>query len=454
MMKGYVPMSKPVVELEKKAVRPPSSARYILVLLFIANLLNFYDRALPATLLEPIKKAFGLDDTQVGILASAFVIVAAIAGIPLGRLADRIARKSVIGWGLLLWSIFTALGGLLTSFWGFFATRVGVGVGEASFDPATGSLVSDLYPAGRRARATALYTLGFPIGTFLAYITAGSIAVAFNSWRAPFLLAAIPGVIIAVLVLRLREPKRGAADVAAANTAAKLSFGKLLRIPSLYGLIVAFAGYNFAAYAIGTFLTPVLQRYYGLSLVTAGLVSGVVIGIAGLIGLILGGRLLDRAAKRSVGTRVLFAALSLIVAAPLALLGFAAGPAALGQLVLFLSLSYLFGTIYLASAIPAVADVIKPEQRSSALGIIFALGYLLGGAGGPIAIGALSDSLTKSASGLSASAASAQGLQGSMLILVPIGFLVAGLGMLVTSRTIKKDHAATQVTELPAQETV
>jgi len=436
-------MSKPAVELDKPAVKSPSSARYILVLLFIANLLNFYDRALPATLLEPIKKAFGLDDTQVGILASAFVIVAALAGIPLGRLADRIARKSVIGWGLLLWSIFTALGGILTSFWGFFATRVGVGVGEASFDPATGSLVSDLYPTERRARATALYTLGFPIGTFLAYITAGSIAVAFDSWRAPFLIAAIPGVVIAILVLRLREPKRGASEATAPTAVpAKFSFGKLLRIPSLYGLIIAFAGYNFAAYAIGTFLTPVLQRYYGLGLVTAGLISGVVIGITGLVGLIIGGRLLDRAARRSSATRVLVAALCLIVAAPLALIAFAAGQSVLWQLVLFLSLSYLLGTIYLASAIPAVADVVGPKQRSTALGIIFALGYLLGGAGGPIAIGILSDSLTRSASGLSAAAASAHGLQGSMMILVPIGFLIAGIGMLITTRTVKKDHAA------------
>jgi MFS transporter, Spinster family, sphingosine-1-phosphate transporter len=436
-------MSKPVVELDKPAVRPPSSARYILALLFIANLLNFYDRALPATLLEPIKKAFGLDDTQVGILASAFVIVAAIAGIPLGRLADRIARKSVIGWGLLLWSVFTALGGILTSFWGFFATRVGVGVGEASFDPATGALVSDLYPTERRARATALYTLGFPIGTFLAYITAGSIAVAFNSWRAPFLIAAIPGVIIAILVLRLREPRRGAAEATTTSAVpAKLSFGKLLRIPSLYGLIVAFAGYNFAAYAIGTFLTPVLQRYYGLGLVTAGLISGVVIGITGLVGLIIGGRLLDRAARRSSSARVLVAALCLIVAAPLALIAFAAAQSVLWQLVLFLSLSYLLGTIYLASAIPAVSDVVGPKQRSTALGIIFALGYLLGGAGGPIAIGLLSDSLTRSASGLSAAAASAHGLQGSMMVLVPIGFLVAGIGMLITTRTVTKDHAA------------
>jgi MFS transporter, Spinster family, sphingosine-1-phosphate transporter len=443
MMKGYVHMSKPVVELDKPAVRPPSSARYILALLFIANLLNFYDRALPATLLEPIKKAFGLDDTQVGILASAFVIVAAIAGIPLGRLADRIARKSVIGWGLLLWSVFTALGGILTSFWGFFATRVGVGVGEASFDPATGALVSDLYPTERRARATALYTLGFPIGTFLAYITAGSIAVAFNSWRAPFLIAAIPGVIIAILVLRLREPRRGAAEATTtSDVPAKLSFGKLLRIPSLYGLIVAFAGYNFAAYAIGTFLTPVLQRYYGLGLVTAGLISGVVIGITGLVGLIIGGRLLDRAARRSSSARVLVAALCLIVAAPLALIAFAAAQSVLWQLVLFLSLSYLLGTIYLASAIPAVSDVVGPKQRSTALGIIFALGYLLGGAGGPIAIGLLSDSLTRSASGLSAAAASAHGLQGSMMVLVPIGFLVAGIGMLITTRTVTKDHAA------------
>lgn len=209
-------MSQPLTESEVTAPRSRSSAGWVLGLLFAGNLLDFYDRALPSVVLEPIKEEFGLDDTQVGVLASAFVLVAAVAGVPLGRLADRIPRTTVAGWGLVVWSAFTAAGGVLTSFWGFFASRVGVGIGESSYAPATGSLISDLYPSERRSRANSLFQLGFPIGTLLAFLTAGALAVAFDSWRAPFLIAAVPGVVVAVLILRVRvrvrEPERGATD--------------------------------------------------------------------------------------------------------------------------------------------------------------------------------------------------------------------------------------------------
>ncbi|MFD5143970.1 spinster family MFS transporter [Streptomyces sp. NPDC058401] len=438
----------------------PSPAGYVLGLLFVGNLLNFYDRALPSVVLEPIKEEFGLDDTQVGILASAFVLVAALAGVPLGRLADRVPRAAVAGWGLFVWSAFTAAGGVLTSFWGFFGSRVGVGVGESSYAPATGSLLSDLYPSERRSRAHSLFMLGFPIGTLLAFLTAGGLAVAFDSWRAPFLIAAVPGFAVALLVLRIREPGRGAAEPGAADRAAddrvaadparsrdSVSDGQrgsslraLLKVRSMYGMLLAFAGYNFAAYAIGTFLTPVLQRYHGLSLVGAGLVGGIVVGVTGLLGLLAGGRLLDRAARRSPEARVRVAAFCLLGAAVFSLAGLTAGQGALWQLVVFLSLGYLLGIVYLAAAVPVVSDVIRPEQRSGALGLLFAVGYLLGGAGGPVLVGMLSDALAGGAQ--SASEASAQGLRTALMITVPLAFGVAAVGMFLASRSVRGDREA------------
>ncbi|WP_327308588.1 MFS transporter [Streptomyces sp. NBC_01298] len=463
-------------ESSDRPAAPPSRAGYVLGLLFVGNLLNFYDRALPSVVLEPIKDEFGLDDTQVGILASAFVLVAALAGVPLGRLADRVPRAAVAGWGLFVWSAFTAAGGLLTSFWGFFASRVGVGVGESSYAPATGSLLSDLYPSERRSRAHSLFMLGFPVGTLLAFLTAGGLAVAFDSWRAPFLIAALPGFVVALLVLRIREPGRGAADPVGDVQVADVQVGNvpvgevpvareplaadgpvgtrhpapggrggstlraLLKVRSMYGMLLAFAGYNFAAYAIGTFLTPVLQRYYGLSLVGAGLVGGVVVGVTGLIGLFAGGRLLDRAARRSSEARVRAAALSLAGAAVFSFAGLLAGRGALWQLVAFLSLGYLLGVVYLAAAVPVVSDVIRPEQRSGALGLLFAVGYLLGGAGGPVLVGMLSDALAGGAQ--SASEASAHGLRTALTLTVPLAFGVAAAGMLLASRSVRGDREA------------
>ncbi|MEU1123383.1 MFS transporter [Streptomyces sp. NPDC005899] len=436
-------MARPLTKPSGRASASRSSAGYVLGLLFVGNLLNFYDRALPSVVLEPIKDEFALDDTQVGILSSAFVLVAALAGIPLGRLADRVPRQAVAGWGLFAWSAFTAAGGLLTSFWGFFASRVGVGIGESSYAPATGSLLSDLYPSERRSRAHSLFMLGFPIGTLLAFLTAGGLTVAFDSWRAPFLIAAVPGIVVAFLVLRIREPERGAADpaglaVPAPREGRKESLLALMRVRSMYGMLIAFAGHNFAAYAIGTFLTPVLQRYYGLSLVDAGVVGGVVVGVTGLVGLLAGGRVLDRAARRSPEARVRVAAVSLAGAAVFSFVGLAAGQGALWQLVVFLSLGYLLGIVYLAAAVPVVADVIRPERRSGALGLLFAVGYLLGGAGGPVVVGVLSDHLA--AGSASAVEASAHGLRTAMTITVPLAFAVAAVGMYLASRHVRADR--------------
>ncbi|CAM5671111.1 Sialic acid transporter NanT [Streptomyces avidinii] len=441
-------MARTLPEPSDRTPAPRSSAGYVLGLLFAGNLLNFYDRALPSVVLEPIKEEFGLDDTQVGILASAFVLVAALAGVPLGRLADRVPRAAVAGWGLFVWSAFTAAGGLLTSFWGFFASRVGVGVGESSYAPATGSLLSDLYPSERRSRAHSLFMLGFPLGTLLAFLTAGALAVAFDSWRAPFLIAAVPGFVVALLVLRVREPERGAADPVETRPPAPHEHGgprghrlrSLMKVRSMYGMLIAFAGYNFAAYAIGTFLTPVLQRYHGLSLVNAGVVGGIVVGETGLVGLVAGGRVLDRAARRSPEARVRVSAFSLLGAAVFSLAGLAAGQGALWQFVVFLSLGYLFGIVYLAAAVPVVSDIIRPEQRSGALGLLFAVGYLLGGAGGPVLVGILSDALAAGAA--STSEASAQGLRTALLITVPLAFAVAAAGMLLASRSVRSDRAA------------
>lgn len=448
--------------LPETVVAPPrahTNAKWVLTLLFIGNLLNFYDRQLPSIVLEQIKAEFLLDDSQVGLLASAFVFVGAIAGIPLGMLADRFARKWVAGIGLFVWSAFTAAGGVLTTFWGFFGSRVGVGIGEAAYGPATGSLIADLYPSERRSRANALFSLGFPIGLLLAFLTVGGIAEAFGSWRAPFLLAAIPGIIVAVLLVLIREPRRGESDRAAraalagqdgapASAAARESavsrraFAAVFRVRSIYGIMLAFAGYNFAAYAVGTFLVPVLQRYYGLDLVPAALMSGVIIGVTGLIGLLIGGRVLDRASNHSASRRVIFSAISLVLAAILSFIGLTAGQGSLWQLVVFLGLGYLFGIIYLAAYVPAVTDVVVPKVRSTALGVVYAIALLLGGAGGPIVTGIVSDAINASgASTLAPDVAAAQGLQTAMMIVVPIGFAVAALGMFIAARSTNADRA-------------
>ncbi len=182
-----------------------SNAWKVLTVLFLANLFNFFDRAVPAIVIEPIRIEWGLSDLQIGILSAAFTVVYAVAGIPLGRLADTGSRKKIMGWGLIVWSAFTALGAASWSFASFLATRIGVGIGEASYAPAANSLIGDLFPANKRSRAMGVFMLGLPLGLLLAFFTVGAMVKAFGSWKAPFVIAMLPGLIIAISFFMIRR---------------------------------------------------------------------------------------------------------------------------------------------------------------------------------------------------------------------------------------------------------
>ena len=151
------------------------NASRVLFLLFAVNLLNFFDRTIPAVVFEPIRLEFGLTDLQLGFLSAAFTLVYAFAGIPLGRLSDTRARPKILAAGLTVWSALTAATGAAWNYTSLLLVRIGVGVGEASCAPAATSLIGDLYPAEKRARAMGIFMLGLPLGLVLAFFTVGEI---------------------------------------------------------------------------------------------------------------------------------------------------------------------------------------------------------------------------------------------------------------------------------------
>src|SRR5579863_3060188 len=193
------------------ATSPASRASYALFILFVINLLNFFDRQLPGALAEPIRKEFHLSDTTLGLLGTIATLMYALVGLPLGRLADKWYRTRLIALGTAVWSLLTAASGLAQNYSQLFVSRLGVGVGEATCAPAGQSLIGDLFPPSQRAKAMGVFMLGLPAGIFLAYISAGAIATKFG-WRAAFWFACIPGIILALMALRMREPARGALD--------------------------------------------------------------------------------------------------------------------------------------------------------------------------------------------------------------------------------------------------
>lgn len=421
-----------------------SHAWRILFLLFLANLFNFFDRTIPAIIIEPIRMEWGLSDLQLGLIGTAFTIVYAIAGLPLGRMADTGARRKIIGWGLTVWSGLTALNGLAWNFWSFLLIRMGVGIGEASYAPAANSLIGDLFPAHKRARAMGTFMLGLPLGLLLAFFTIGAMVQAFDSWRAPFLIAAVPGLILALFLFFIREPTRGGAEAVQVSAApVEKPLRKVLSIPTFWWLVLAGLAFNFASYACNSFMVPMLQRYFGLGLQSAAMATGVIVGVTGLFGLTLGGWLADRIHQRWGAGRLLFAAFSMLVAALCTGWALMAGRIETAVFVGVFSIGWLFSYNFYTCVYTAIQDVVEPRLRATAMALFFAGLYLLGGGLGPLVVGWLSDRSAVAA--MHAAGATemtetfkAIGLHDAML-LIPVALFLTLLALLQAARCFRKD---------------
>ncbi|CAN5122372.1 MFS transporter [soil metagenome] len=372
--------------------RIATSPGRVLALLFAANLLNFYDRTLPAVLAEPIRKAWGLSDVHIGLVGAAFTLAYALAGLPLGRLADSRSRKWIIAIGLVVWSLLTGVNGLVGGFISLLIVRVGIGLGEAAFAPAANALIADLYPSERRGRATGVLMLGLPIGMILAFFTTGAITDHFGTWRAPFFIAMVPGLILAVLFMLIREPRRGATDAAVAQPVhIDRPIRTLLSIPTFWLIIASGVTFTFAGYATTTFMVPNLQRYFGLSLTQAALSVGVIVGVTGLVALPLAGLIADALHGRFLRGRLLFGAGCLAVSAVLTWLALSQPAQNVELFIGLFAAGWFFQYAYFTTAYPAIHDVVPPQLRATAIAVFFAMFYVLGAAFGPLIVGVLSD---------------------------------------------------------------
>ena len=419
----------------------------VLLLLFLANLFNFYDRLIPSVVSEPIRKEWNLSDTQLGLVFSAFTVVYAIAGLPLGRLADTGSRKKIMGWGLLAWSVMTGATGAAWNYASFFVVRLFVGVGEASYAPAATSLIGDLFPASKRSRAIGIFMLGLPIGVVLAFFTVGAMVEAFGTWRAPFFIATVPGVILALCVFFIREPARGAAEaMKAAEHRIEKPIRKVLGTPTLWALVVGFSTLNMAAYAANGFMVPLVMRYFALPLQSAGVAVGVIIGVSGLIGLTAGAAIADRMHALNERARLLYGAASMFGAAVLTWFALRSGTGEFTAFVVLFALGWLLQYNFYNCAYPAIQDVVEPRLRATAMAVFFAVSYVLGGSIGPVLTGALSDSAAQAAMAAAGAAQMTDQFRGiglrEALIVVPVALFVTGLAMLLATRTISKDAAA------------
>ena len=407
-----------------------------LAVLVAVNVLNFYDRNVIGALTEPIRKEFGLSDSQVGLIGSAFIWLYAIVGLPLGRAADSWSRKKLLAAGMLVWAALTGMAAMAANYTMLLFSRLGFAVGEAVVAPAATSWIGDLFPATERSRPLALFMLGVPVGGALTYFFSGPVAQAYG-WRAAMVLAAAPAVILIPFLLGLAEPVRGAAEVHH-EVMARSSMAAVLKIPTMWWIILSGALLNFNMYAIGTFLPAFLSRIHGLTLARSGIATGVVFAVGGVAGGLLAGRLGDRVIHNRENGRLLVAAVLTGLGAPAAYLGVGAG----SVYVAIVLITFSYGTLntYYGLVYSAIQDIVAPAMRGTAMAVYFLAMYLCGASFGPLLTGKLSDLMAHRAAGGAriTEAFKAIGLQQAMYV-IPLMTILLALVLYCGSRTIAAD---------------
>lgn len=391
---------------DKKApkIRVAAFGSATLVILFLLNLIDEFDRAVLAVALDDIRQDFGLSDASVGLLPAAVIFITGIIAVPAGNWSDRYNRRKIMGTGALVWSGAGLLAAGAQSFLQLFLTRALLGFGQGTIGPTHLSILSDTYPARVRGRVLGYHRAANPAGQVLGALTGGLIIGAVG-WRWGFVAAAVPGLVFAVIaLLALREPRRGQADLEDAlqdnpllaaflrepedRFTMRQSLRHIWRIRSLRYLIFANATFGFALFGMVFFLPTYFERSFGLTVEQAGAVQAV-IALGTFIGTWLGGPLADRNLDKGFGylCRVgCMAALVLAVCWPLA---FAIGIASIT--IPLLAISSLVSSLAVPGVVAVVAATAPPRIRSQAFSYFGLALSVCGAATAPLLIGLLSE---------------------------------------------------------------
>lgn len=406
----------------------------VLGMLLAVYVFNFVDRQILSILAGPIQADLQLDDAQMGLLGGlAFALLYSILGVPLAWLADKTSRSWVIAVSLGVWSLFTALCGFAQGFWHIFLARLGVGIGEAGGVAPSYAVIGDYFPSEKRAFALSIYSLGIPLGSAAGVLAGGYIATQVD-WRTAFLVVGAAGLLLAPLFkLVVRDkPKSSSAVGVSVATDVQPRFvevaGGLAAKPSFWLLSFGAATSSMLGYGIAFWLPSLLQRSFGLDLISTSWFIGAILLIGGVTGMLLGGLVADRLGGKNRGFFAWIPASAFVIGAPL----FAAGinsSSAQTAFVLFLvpqALAY----VWLGPVLTAVQHLVPAASRATASALFLLINNLIGLGGGIYALGALSKAL-KPVYGDEA-------LRYSMLYSLAL-YLLSALLLALAGRTLTRD---------------
>ena len=392
--------SVPVLQPESRRYR-----RYGLWLLVLVYMLNFLDRKIVLILAEPIKADLNLSDWQLGLITGlAFALFYAILGFPFARWAERGDRPLIIAAALGTWSLFTAVCGFAQNFTHLVLARLGVGIGEAGCTPTAVSLIGDITPKEERAAAMSIYTLGSSIGGCLGLAIGGLVAGGLG-WRAAFLVAGLPGILVALVVIfTLREPRRRLKFKLQGPNERKNLLGTVKDLTSARSyryVVAAETAMSFFTFGITAFLGSFFLRNHAGELGSwadsfgtqpisvLGVSLAVVMAVGAAVGALSGGFLTDRFAKKDARAYMVVPAVTCLLAAPFYLAALYSPSLAVS--LLSLGAGTALGSVYFGPGYAVIQGVANETSRATATAALIFCTNLIGLGLGPLLVGGLSD---------------------------------------------------------------
>jgi len=435
-----------------------------LSVLTLINLLNYLDRYVVSGIVPDLKAPpLGLSDSQVGLLTTAFMLVYMVAAPVFGALGDRGSRTRPIALGVFLWSIATIVSGFAGNYAHLLGARAIVGIGEAAYVSIAPALLADSFSRAQRGRVLSVFNMAIPVGAALGYIVGGLMSHHF-SWRAAFFVAGAPGLVLAMLVLRLKDPPRGSqdeseegeappkandnargavadggptradggparadggparADGGPARSAITVYLDLLKRAPYLL-VVLGYAAYTFALGGLAVWMPNFLERVHNIPAVQATTSFGAIVVVTGFLGTFAGGWLGDYWQKSSRQAYLWMSGWVTLAAAPLTFVALTAAspsvyyPAIIaGELLLFMSTGPINS---------AIANLVSPTERASAFALSMFVIHLLGDVPSPTLIGWLSDLSSL----------------GKAVLIVPAAIVISGIVWLVSARVSRRVSA-------------
>ena len=402
-------------------------AHWILIVCSLLYMINYVDRTVLTVVVQPMKVELGLSDSDIGLLLTAFTLCIAIFSFPVAYLIDRWSRKKSIAVMAFIWSIFTYVTGLAKNFVGILIPRMLVGVGEAGFSAGGTAMITAAYKPQKHGMALGIFNVAISVGAALGTIIGGILSVKMG-WRFPFFIFAVPGILLGICALFLKDYKTVKVSNSGSSGAGFFnSVAALLKIPTLRWFFVGYGMMLIMSQAQMAWTPALIMREFNVKEDVAGSIAGAGVVLA-VIGAILGGWFTDFWHKRNRKSRMLLPAITALISA--FLLAISALLLSVNWVIAAIIASF-YGLIYFVGA-PALSvvsqEVIHPSHKGLSWGLTVFCMYFLGGAWSPWATGSISDAL----------GGGARGLQMAIAISC-IGGLAAAFCFLMGSRSFISD---------------